>query len=278
LRVIYKFKNGVLNKNKAILLIIIILYPIVNFAVSELRLSGIYKGENLYVENPYSISGVGFCVSEVLVNGSTTTDEINSSFFEIDLSVFNFKYGDFVNVIIKHRDGCSPRILNKEVLTPTSTFEVKYIVADKSGYLTWATINEHGSLPFVIEQYRWNKWVRIGSVKGKGISRLSKYSFNINYHSGKNKFRIKQIGSNKKPRYSSSVEFISNNPELTFIPGNGNSVTNRIFFSEETRFEIFDYYGKLIKTGYAQEVKVEKLKKGTYFLNYDNKTENFVKK
>ncbi len=246
--------------------------------MSEIHVQGIYKGENLYVENPYSISGVGFCVSEVLVNGNTTTDEINSSFFEIDLSVFSFKYGDFVNVIIKHRDGCTPRILNKEVLTPKSTFEVKYIVADKSGYLNWATINEHGSLPFIIEQFRWNKWIRIGSINGKGYGKLNKYSFSINYHSGKNKFRIKQIGSNKKPRYSKFVEYVNNIPELTFIPGNGNVVTNVIFFSGNTKFEIYDYYGKLVKTGEGQEIKVEKLKTGKYFLNYDNKTETFVKK
>lgn len=252
--------------------------PSVSFAVSEIHVYGIYKGENLYVENPYSITGVGFCVSEVLVNGNTTTDEINSSFFEIDLSVFNFKYGDFVNVIIKHRDGCSPRVLNKEVLMPESTFEVKYIVADKDGYLNWATINEHGSLPFIIEQFRWNKWVRIGSVRGKGYGRLNKYSFSVRYHSGRNKFRIKQLGSNKKPRYSKPVEFINNSPELTFIPGNGNSVTNVIFFSSNTKYEIYDYYGKLVKTGEGQEVKVEKLKKGKYFINYDNKTETFTKK
>ncbi len=212
------------------------------------------------------------------MNGNTTTDEINSSFFEIDLSVFNLKYGDFVNVIIKHRDGCNPRVLNKEVITPESTFEIKHIVANKAGYITWATINEHGSLPFIVEQHRWNKWIRIGSVKGKGTGRLNKYSLNINYHSGKNKFRIKQVGSNKKTRYSKSVEYINIIPELTFIPGNGSSVSNVIYFSNETRYEIYDYYGKLIKTGNSQEVKVDKLKKGTYFLNYDNKTETFSKK
>lgn len=171
-----------------------------------------------------------------------------------------------------------PRILNKEVLTPTSTFEIKYIKANKDGYLNWATINEHGSLPFIIEQFRWNKWIRIGSVSGKGVARLNKYNFNINFHSGKNKFRIKQIGSNNKARYSESVEYINNNPEITFIPGNGGSVTNRIFFSSETRYEIYDYYGKLVKTGISQEIDVTKLKKGKYFLNYDNKTETFVKK
>jgi len=250
----------------------------VSFAKSEIRLSGIYKGENLYVENPYSISGVGFCVYEVTVNGNITTDEINSSFFEIDLGVFDFKYGDFVNIKIKYKEGCTPRVLNKEVIMPKSTFELIDITINKTGYITWETINEHGSLPFIIEQYRWNKWIRIGSVKGKGSKSKNTYSFNISYHSGKNKFRVKQVGSDKKNRYSKSIEYLNNISELSFIPGNGGNVSNVIFFSDETQYEIYDYYGKLIKTGNSQEIKVSNLKKGIYFLNYDNKTETFTKK
>jgi len=253
-------------------------FPLYSLGKGEIKLSGIYKGENLYVENPYSSSGVGFCVSEILVNGNTSTDEINSSFFEIDLSIYNFKYGDLINIIIIHRDGCFPRVLNKEVLTPESTFEIQIIVADKSGFLKWATIKEHGSLPFVIEQYRWNKWVRVGSIKGKGTGKLNRYNFSINFHSGKNKFRVKQIGSNKKPRYSKSAEYINTIPEITFIPGNGGKVVERIFFSESTRFEIYDYYGKIVKTGNSDQINVSSLKSGSYFLNYDNKTDTFIKK
>ncbi len=244
----------------------------------EIVLEGIYRGENLYVENPYSSTGVGFCVSEVLVNGRTTTDEINSSFFEIDLSIYNFRYGAILKIVLKHRKGCTPRILNPEVLTPESTFKIKSINIDKDGFLNWTTIGEHGSLPFIIEQYRWNKWIRAGSVKGKGTEKLNRYRFSIDFHSGVNKFRIKQTGANKRPRYSQPVEFNSSLPEITFVPGNGGKVTSKIYFSGMTRYEIYDYYGKLIKTGTANDVDVRKLKPGTYFLNYDNKTETFIKR
>ncbi len=244
----------------------------------ELVLEGVYKGENLYVENPYSPVGVGFCVSEVLVNGRTTTDEINSSFFEIDLSIYNFRYGALLKIVIRHREGCKPRVLNPEVLTPESTFEIKTISIDKDGFINWSTIKEHGSLPFVIEQYRWNKWIRIGSVKGRGTGGLNRYRYPVEFHSGNNKFRIKQVGSSNKPRYSQSVEYLSNIPEITFVPGNGGKTSTHIYFSGRTRYEIYDYYGKLVKTGTENDVDVSKLKPGTYFLNYDNKTEIFTKK
>ncbi|MCF6364837.1 MAG: T9SS type A sorting domain-containing protein [Bacteroidales bacterium] len=264
--------------NRYICFVLFFSLPLISVAKGEIKLNGIYKGENLYVENPYSLSGVGFCVAEVLVNGHTTTDEIHSSFFEIDLSVYGFKYGELINISIIHRDGCVPRILNKEVITPNSTFKTQYIVADKNGLLRWATTGEHGVLPFIVEQYRWNKWIRIGSIKGKGSNKLNKYSFAIDFHSGKNKFRVKQIGSNGKARYSKSVEYINNIPEVSFVPGNGGKVSEKIFFSASTRYEIYDYYGKLVKTGNSEEIKLSSLKSGSYFLNYDNKTETFIKK
>ncbi len=249
-----------------------------NSFAGKIVLDGIYRGENLYIENPYASTGVGFCVSEVLINGNTTTDEINSSFFEIDLSIYNFRYGAILNIIIKHKDGCVPRVLNPEVIKPESTFIIKSISIDKDGFLNWTTQKEHGRLPFVIEQYKWNKWIRVGSVKGRGTGNLNKYRYSIDFHSGLNKFRIKQIGYNNKPRYSQSVEFFNDVPAVTFIPGNGGKASQRLYFSRLTRYEIYDYYGKLVKTGNDTEVDVSKLKSGTYFLNYDNKTETFTKK
>lgn len=270
--------SGNLFKYSVIISILFSSFFVKNSYAEDIVLEGVYKGENLYVENPYASSGVGFCVSEVLVNGNTTTDEINSSFFEIDLSIYNFRYGAILKVVIKHKKGCTPRILNPEVLTPESTFVIKSISVDKDGFLNWTTQKEHGCLPFIIEQYKWNKWIRIGSVKGKGTANLNKYRYSIDFHSGKNKFRIKQIGSKKIPRYSQSAEYLNNIPEITFIPGNGGKTNTKIYFSGLTHFEIYDYYGKLIKTGADTEVDVSKLKKGSYFLNYDNKTETFIKR
>jgi len=51
-------------------------------------LDGNYHGKNLYVQNPFASSGVGYCTIEVEVNGQVTTDEINSSAYEIDFSFF----------------------------------------------------------------------------------------------------------------------------------------------------------------------------------------------
>jgi hypothetical protein len=244
----------------------------------EIVIEGIFKGENLYIENPLSEAGVGFCVSEVLVNDFTSTDEINSSFFEIDLGIYGFKFGDPIKITIRYKKGCEPRVLNKEVLTPFSTFVIKSLTIDSDGVLKWTTTGESGSLPFIIEQFRWNKWVTVGTIQGKGNPSANTYYYKLDFHSGLNKFRIKQIGADSKPKFSENIEFESNQAEINFIPGNGSKTSDMIFFSNSTRYEIYDYYGNLIKTATANDVDVRKLKPGTYFLNYDNKTETFIKK
>jgi hypothetical protein len=86
-----------------------------------IELNGIYHGKNLYVQNQFSATGVVFCVIEVKVNGNITTDETQSSAFEIDLSRHDLRLGDAVNVKIYHRDNCKPKVLNPEVLKAKST-------------------------------------------------------------------------------------------------------------------------------------------------------------
>ncbi|HRG38225.1 MAG TPA: hypothetical protein PK289_06830, partial [Bacteroidia bacterium] len=101
------------------------------FSTGVIVLEGNYQGKNLYVQNQFAASGVGFCVQEVRVNGNVTTDEITSSAFEIDFRNLQLKLGDKVEVRITHKDDCKPKILNPEVLLPKSTFETISIGVDK---------------------------------------------------------------------------------------------------------------------------------------------------
>lgn len=242
----------------------------------EIIVSGIYQGENLFVMNPFAATGVGFCVYEVTVNGQITTDEINSSAFEIDLSVFQLKIGDKVTIVIKHKEGCTPKILNREVLESKSTFKVLEIRVDrKNNQLKWQASNENGPLPYQVEQFKWKKWVNIGTVMGKGTTGPNDYSIDIEPNSGLNKFRVKQIDYSKKPRYSPEATYRSLDPEVTFSP---EKPKNEIKFSAVTSYEIYDYYGRLVTKGRANMVDISKLKKGDYFLNFDNTMGQFSKK
>jgi len=263
-----------LMKKHIVLLLFLILLGTWSFA-GEIVIEGIFQGKNLYVMNPFASSGVGFCVFEVTINGKTSTDEINSSAFEIDLSVYQFNLGDKVIVDIKHKDNCIPKVLNPEVLKPKSTYNVSTIKVSKEGNLTWSTTGEAGKLTFIGEQYRWNKWVRIGEIEGKGTPASNSYSLKVTPHSGNNKFRVKQIDYTKKPRYSPEAKFKSMNPPITVT---SKKYETEITFSGKTMYEIYDYYGNLVLKGIGSKVAITELKKGNYFINFDNTMDQFRKK
>jgi hypothetical protein len=242
---------------------------------SPLILDGNYQGKNIYIQNPFTSSGAGFCVVEVKINDRVTTDETNSSAFEIDFSAAQIKMGEKVEVKVFHKSDCKPKVLNPEVLKPKSTYEIASISVDKDGVLKWSTKGESGKLTFTVEQFRWNKWVNVGEVEGIGTAGPNDYSFKIAPHSGENQFRVKQIDYTGKPRPSQAAKYRSMSPEVTFSPM---KVSKEIIFSEDTMYEIYDSYGNIVKKGFAKTIDVSNLTKNIYYLNFDNKMEQFMKK
>jgi hypothetical protein len=239
-------------------------------------LEGNYHGKNIYVQNPFASEGVGYCTFEIKVNGQTTTDEINSSAYEIDLSFFQLKLGAPVEIKIMHKDDCKPKVVNPEVLKPISTFEVSAIGIDKGGKLTLTTTNETGELPYKIEQFRWNKWVEVGDFEGKGSPDKNDYDVQLTtVHSGANRFRVKQVDQRGKPRYSFEAKTTSALPEITFTPGDGKKVESAINFSDVTLYEIYNAYGNIVSKGVGKRVDVSNLEKGEYYLNYGTLTATF---
>ena len=108
-----------------------------NSKAATLVVEGKYQNKNVYVQNAFSSNGVGFCAQEIKVNGKITSDETNSSAFEIDLASLQLKYGENVTIEILHKDGCTPKVLNMEDLKPKPTFEIVTMNVSPSGLLKW---------------------------------------------------------------------------------------------------------------------------------------------
>jgi hypothetical protein len=265
---------------KFISVIFFLSFSYFSYSQNQIILEGNFQGKNLYIQNPYGNGGVGYCVIEVLINGNITSDEINSSAFEVDFSAQNIKLGEKVEVVIKYKNDCKPKIVNPEVLKPKSTFQIVTILVNKEGILNWSTTNEYGKLPFVIEQFRWNKWIKVGELEGIGTKTTNNYSFKISPHSGKNQFRVKQIDYSGVGKTSKVVEFVSPSCEVVFTPVR---VQKDIDFKcsdrpTETLYEVYDQYGNIVKRGFNSKLDCSNLPAGSYFLNFDNKTAEFTKK
>lgn len=241
-----------------------------------LVIEGEYQNKNLYIQNSLASGSVGYCAFEVRVNDQLTHDEVNSTAFEIDLANYNLKAGEQVTVKITHKEGCAPKVLNPEALRPRPTFTTEFIEINASGILTWKTKNESGSLPFIIEQFRWNKWVYVGEVKGVGTPGEHTYSFQITAHSGENKFRVKQVGFVRETRVSPEARYNATVPPVTFAESSDKK--NTYLFSAPTMYEVYDAYGNIILKGYGKEANLNPYDKGVYYLCYDNTLKDITKR
>jgi hypothetical protein len=245
------------------------------FASAEVVvISGIYQGKDLYVKNPVTAGGVGYCIFEVLVNGNITSDEVNSPAFAVDLAVWSLKQGEAVEIVLRCKENCDVKIINPEVIYPNSTYEVMNMNVTPEGLLTWTTTKESSVIPYIIEQFRWNRWIKVGEVAGTGKSAENKYNFQANLHSGVNTFRIYQLDF-KGQRTSQEVKVESSMPEVTI---KNTKISSSIDFSRETDFEIYSEYGALVKTGRGTSVDASKFYKGKYYVSFDNKGGVIVEK
>lgn len=237
------------------------------FQAEVVIISGIYQGKDLYVKNPMTADGSGYCVFEVLVNGNITADQLNSASFAVDLAIWKLQKGDPLEIILRCKENCEVKILNPEVIYPNSTFEIQSLTIDPTGEMKWTTVKESASLPFVIEQFRWNKWTKIGEVKGLGNAESSDYVFNANLHSGTNTFRIYQMDY-KGQHASAEFKVDSNTPEVKI---KNLKVSDKIEFSSETDYEVVSEFGALITTGRGRTIDASKYIKGKYYVSFDNK-------
>ena len=235
-------------------------------------IEGKYYSKNLFIQNGIVETGVGYCTYEVLVNGEVSTDEVNSSAFEVDFSQFQIKPGTTVTVEIRHKDGCRPKILNPEALKSQVAFDVVSMTISKNGILNWTTKNENGALPFIIEQFKWNKWVPVGEVEGVGTPETHEYSYVVAPNSGENKFRVKQTGFAAKSKCSLPIVYISASPKVNFMKSEN---SDKILFSSESMYEVYDDYGNILKKGYSKQFDITNLSKGNYILCYDNSVTEF---
>ena len=247
--------------------------------MAALSVEGTYQGKNLYVQNPMDDEGFGYCATKVTVNGDIMPGGTSMGAFEIDFSMFNIAIGEPVFIVIEHNDGCKPKILNPEVLLPRSTYKVEEMTISDDGKLLWRTSGEQGKLPFVVEQYRWNKWVAVGEVQGKGSSGENSYEFKVSSHSGENTVRIVQVDHSGTKRPSEEKKFNSSSPKVVKTPV---KVKNEIKFlansaAVETRYEIYDAYGNIVKKGVGSSVNCSNLLRGVYYINFDNVNEKFIK-
>ena len=91
--------------------------------------------------------------------------------------------------------------------------------------------------------------------------------------------RVVQVDHSGTKKKSEEKTFTSSVPEIEMSP---KKVKTEIKFTAngapiETKYEVYDAYGNIVKKGFASSVNCDNLRKGAYYINFDNKNEKFIK-
>ncbi len=258
------------------LLVVSILFFIKN-TTAQTEFYGIFKNESVYILNPKDTISKKYCIDSIFFNRKPYKTDLKSDRVTVDFSGKNIMENKAVVIEIYHKPDCLPMILNPESFYPKSTCEIPAVnlITDT---LVWKTINERGTLNFEIEQYRWNTWKTVATVQGLGTPDTNTYKYNVEFHTGVNRFRVKQTDYSQVARFSDEIIFTSSEPPVQFSPGDGETVSRYIEFSAVTDYEVFDFYGEFLFSGRANRIDVYALNPGTYFLKFDNNMVSFIRR
>ena len=244
-------------------------------AQQTLELGGLYQGENLLVVNDPSADGVGFCCYEVRVNGMLTSDAVNSHAFEVDLGALGLTLGKGLSVRLKHRSGCVPRVLNPEVIQPIPGFQWVACDAAPTGEVSWVTVDEHGRMPFVLQQFKWGKWVDVVRLDGRGGPDERAYSTVIQPIQGENLLRLTHLAPDGTLEVKGEAMFEGDVPEVTMTY---NARNGAVYFSKSTQYEFVDGLGTVVLRGVGNQATLRYLSRGDYFVNFGAGTEVLKKR
>ena len=239
---------------------------------TEYTVTGEYHGKNIYVQNPLSNDKINFCTSAVYLNERLINTSPKTSAFEIRLS--HLEIGEPVFIKITHKEGCTPKIINPQVIRSKSKFQFLRVHADELS-VHWSTVGELPYGKFFLEHYRNRKWINIETITGKGSFEANQYDLTPMHHTGDNKYRIKYVQNNGKIFFSPVFDYFHDVEPISFFP---TMVVDKITLSRATDYAVVDSYGNQITRGRGKEIELNNLKAGLYFLYVDNREEKFVKK
>ncbi len=243
----------------------------------EMILKGVYQGKDLYIINPMLDVGEEYCAYEVLVNDKKFEDVINSSAFRITLDYAGLQFGQDYEVVIKHRADCTPKLVNPEVLKPLCTYEIASNTLGYDNVLKFTTNNESGKLPFHLEEFRWGKWIEVGQIPGEGGPGSRTYSKKVYPFNGENRYRVYQVDHINKKHYSDEMVYQMEKEPVT-VTSKLAKASKEITFSSYTYYAVINEFGEELISGTGDVVDISNLKKGEYFLNYENEYKVFKKK
>lgn len=246
-------------------------YPASAQDPSVLELDGIFSGFNMYVKN----SPDGSCITKVTVNNKEFDFPKGRSAFQIPLKTWtDFNKGDNIQVKIFHANGCQPEIINADQFLRKVPFKFTsfQVTNDK---ISWSGNGEKKDGKYIVEKYEYNEWKPQYTVYS-GKFKENSYTVPAKHHSGKNTYRIKYDYGAGTVHFSEEISIVAEKEKVDVYP---KRVKDKLYFSSEVQWTLFDNHGKELAKGSGKEIDMTEYESGkTYHVGFDNRVVEVFKR
>ena len=229
---------------------------------------GVCRDKEVHVANQgYS----GTCTHAIIVNGKPLVVDFSQDFTTLNFNKLGWEQGDSLVVKLAYISGCKPRLIGHEKMLLEEVEVTDFKLTDK-GKLTFASAGEVAPLVFYLQTKRWDDWVTFDTIDGTGVYNSQEYEVQAPLIEGKNEFRI------LRPNFSIRHTIVSDTI-VRNIPNLGvqsvKAGKNSIEFERFTYYEVYNSFAVLEIAGSGNFVDLRGLKKGQYYINYDNEKAKF---
>lgn len=234
----------------------------------ESVLSGVYQGQNLYIQNPYLVSEDKFCIDTIRVNDQDiyTNPQLSAVKLHFDKEMLFTP----VMVKIKHNENCKPKFINPEAILYHSSFKFDSLTLTDS-LIRWHTKGEKREGLYNVEKLNGTYWQSVNTIKPKGQFEGTSYVYYPEFDQGGNRFRIKYSLPDNRYIYSQEVELFYHTQPITFSP---KSVIDQMTLSQYADYKIMDSKRNVLVSGSGKVIPLRKLKRGDYFIYLEGATES----
>lgn len=184
-------------------------------------------------------------------------------------------YANTVQNITLNTAGGNTATTNCAIVTLSAIFgDVNALETDNGALLSWTTLSEQNTDHFdVMHSTNGNDWVKIGSqIAALNSSELKNYSFlDARLSKGNNYYKIVQYDLDNAMNESKTVSLVSDNRGVSIFPNPSNGLINISSKQTITSVVVNDLNGTIVYSAEASDkgvaLKLDHLKKGTYFVN-----------
>lgn len=239
-----------------------------------LEYNGVNYQRKLFFHNP-SPQRDSFSIQQILVNGDTVREELSTNTVTLHLDRLPLEHEDSLCIQVIFLVDYIPHLVNPEGLLPPNDFIFTYIRV-RNQKLLWRVAGVIGYRPFIVEQYRWERWVDIEEVPVYDSLPGGTYEYSLRPHYGANQYRVVKVnalGETVVSREQTIRAYNVPRPEMV-----SSRVREQLEFTEVTRYEIYDMDWNLLKSGRDRYIDVSDLPRGRYMINYCNTTDTFRKR